>query len=337
MANNTLSMIRLQFTTPFHIGNERSDYGTGSALIHNDAIIAAIFYAWAQLGQSEWIPKKEEETCGFSVSSLFPYTTNEAKKIYFFPKPMVSLKNEEILETKLRKKLKKVKYVDAEIFVKMISGEVIPAEEKQVNSVFRSLTPIAESIVKSQVVPRVRVSRTGQDDTTIFYMERYYFAEGSGLYCLLQYDSEEIEKRVNAAFRYLGEEGIGTDRNIGNGKFLPSFGESLSLNIDIKKGLGINLGLYCPKDKDELNGMINHEDAGYDIIKRGGWLSEPYNTWRKKNVYMFSEGSIFCLPQKSIAGHVPVLGKLVNLQPTEKPAILPHPVWRSGKSLFIPF
>lgn len=337
MANNNLSIVLLQFTTPLHIGNERSDYATSSAYMHSDAMTAAIFYAWAQLGQVEWIPKTTEDIYGFSLSSLFPYTTNETKKVYFLPRPMVRIENEEIVDTKLRKKLKKVKYVDTVIFQKMLKGEGVPAREKDVNGIFRSIDPITHSIVDSQVIPRVSVSRSGQEDTVIFYMERNYFSEGSGLYCLLQYENAEIEKRVQIAFNYLGEEGIGTDRNIGNGKFIPSFGESLSLNIEAKAGLGINLGLYCPSSKDELSTMIGDKDAGYDFIKRGGWLSEPYNTWRKKNVYMLTEGSVFSLPVSDSNHKFPVFGKLVNLQPTEEPAVLAHPVWRCGKSLFVPF
>ena len=337
MPNRNLSIVRLQFNTPLHIANERIDYATSSAYMHSDAMTAAIYFAWAQLGQVEWIPKSPDEVYGFSLSSLFPYTTSETKQVYFLPRPMVRIENEEILDTKLRKKLKKVKYVDTVIFQKMLNGEGVPARENDVNGIFRSIAPISHSIVKSQVVPRVSVSRTGQDDTSIFYMERHYFNEGSGLYCLLQYDNEEIEKRVQIALNYLGEEGIGTDRNIGNGKFIPSFGESLSLNVEAKGGLGINLGLYCPSNKDELIAMIGHKDAGYDFIKRGGWLSEPYNTWRKKNVYMLTEGSVFSLPASDSDHQFPVFGKLVNLQPTEEPAVLPHPVWRSGKSLFVPF
>jgi len=337
MANNSLSIIRLQFSTPLHIGNERSDYGTGSAFMHSDSLTAAIFYAWAQLGQTDWIPKTVEDSYGFCMSSLFPYTTSETKHVYFFPRPMVSFKNEEIHETILRKKLKKIKYVDKAIFVKMLNGEGTPADEKGLQGIFRSLDPLTQTIVQSQVVPRVSVSRTGLEDTTIFYMERHYFTEGSGLYCLLQYENEEIENRVKIAFRYLGEEGIGTDRNIGNGKFIPSFGESLTFNVETRRGLGVNLGLYCPGNKDELASMITDKETGYDFIKRGGWLSEPYNTWRKKNVYMLSEGSIFSLPPIHASNRFPVLGKLVNLQPTEEPAVLEHPVWRSGKSLFVPF
>lgn len=337
MANNNLSIIRFQFSTPLHIGNERSDYGNGSAYLHSDALTAAIFYAWAQLGQVDWIPKKNEESFGFTTSSLFPYTTSEAKHVYFLPKPMLHYKNEEALETNLRKKLKKIKYVDTSIFQKMLCGESIPFAENGVHGIFRSLNTISENIIQSQIVPRVTVSRTGMEDTNIFYMERHYFTEGSGLYCLLQYDNEEFEKRVQIAIRYLGEEGIGTDRNVGNGKFIPWFGDDFVINVEDKLGLGVNLGLCCPSSKDELMLMINHKEAGYDCIKRGGWLSEPYNNWRKKNVYMLTEGSVFSMPKSSNPQPFPILGKLVNLQPTEEPAILSHPVWRSGKSLFIPF
>jgi CRISPR-associated protein Csm4 len=334
-----IPIIQLHFQTPLHISNERSDYAAGSTYLHSDALVAAIFFAWNQMGYSDWIPTEEQTDAGFTISSLFPFSTSGKQPVYFLPKPLIKLENEKIDDTVLRKKLKKVNWIDWDIFHQTVQGISMLALDKQVNGSFRSLQTLSEGpIISSNIIPRVRVSRAGKEDTSIFYMERHYFGTGSGLYALVQYHHPEAEYRVRTAFRFLGEEGIGTDRNIGNGKFVPIFGQSIVTNIPKTADMGINLGLYCPQSQEELSGMINHQDTGYDIIKRGGWLSEPYNTWRKKHVYMFKEGSAFYLgPTTVIDPLLPVKGKLTDLKPITVSDPLTHPVWRSGRTLFIPF
>ncbi|MCF6242960.1 MAG: hypothetical protein L3J74_16655, partial [Bacteroidales bacterium] len=76
----------------------------------------------------------------------------------------------------------------------------------------------------------------------------------------------------------------------------------------------------------------------YDFQKRGGWITDSgLNTFRKNTVQMFSESSVF-LQNKDVEKEF-VLGKIVDLKPKlnyEHLGIEAHPIWRSGKAIFIP-
>ncbi|MFT4154569.1 type III-A CRISPR-associated RAMP protein Csm4 [Parafilimonas sp.] len=335
-----LDIIQLNFTTPLHIGNERADYASGHAILHSDAFTAAIFFAWDRLGFPEWIPTAENPDTGFAISSLFPYTTVSGQPVYFLPKPLILIRSLNVLDdTSLRKKLKKVAWIDRELFTAYTQRKLlsVPVEENIVGNFQASIALKPQgAFMESNVVPRAAVSRTGEEDTAIFYIERFYFKPHSGLYCLASFANNEIRKRFQAAIRFLGDEGIGTDRNIGNGKFEPKFGDVWPLPETGSFSYGINLGLFCPESSEQLTGMIAGEDAGYDFIKRGGWLSEPYNTWRKKNVYMFKEGSCFKMENCATFNGLPVGGKMWDVRPTETIPVITHPVWRNGRTIFIP-
>lgn len=346
------SIVRLFFTTPLHIGNERSDYALANFIMHSDAFMAAIFHAWSRLGWDHLIPADAQSSPGFFISSLFPFVKLDDKHYcYFLPKPRwrpsgddkLNGNDEHTKNTKLRKMFKKVAYVDWTLFQKMLSGE--STQSSVPAGVFCSTNKdvFAEPIIQGQVVPRATVSRTGKEDTVIFYMERYYFrSDKTGLYCLIHYEDNNLRPKVEAAIRMLGKEGIGTDRNIGNGKFRPEFTDEVP-TIDIKSAKepqhAVNLGLFCPESYHEFQNMIDVHDplVSYDLIRRSGWLSEPYQTWRKRAVYMFKEGSVFRLPANIQNSQTLVKGRMVDLRPQQVQPPITHPVWRCGRTLFVPF
>lgn len=336
MANH-LSVFRLKFNAPLHIGNNQEDYASGSAMVNSDAMYAAIFQAWAMLGKAEWIPAHETEDFGFTLSSLFPFSKNASESYnYYLPRPLFTstIHKKETLETVIRKKIKKAQWVDLQLFSEILSGKQSPISKSNFNGSFWSATEInTEPFITSRVMPRSAVSRFGEEDTKIFYIERYYFAENAGLYFFIDCQDEVIFKRVEAAMRFLGDEGLGTDRNIGHGKFSFDTTEAPVISLASNQNLAISLGLFCPETKEQLEDMLNHEKAGYELVKRGGWLSEPYNTWRKKNIYFFKEGSCFSVPGLNQSWLIS--GKNADLRP-EKVQVN-HPVWRCGKTLLLTF
>lgn len=77
--------------------------------------------------------------------------------------------------------------------------------------------------------------------------------------------------------------------------------------------------------------MIEGDYVAYDLIRRGGWITDSgYNTFRKNIIYAFSPASIFNFTTQNIA----INGKIVDLCP--KGIALSHPIWRCGKSIFLP-
>ena len=71
---------------------------------------------------------------------------------------------------------------------------------------------------KSQVNQRVSVPRMDGQDADPFFFNWTYYREKSGLYCLMDAKGDKYNEIVTL-FELLGETGIGTDRNVGGGKF----------------------------------------------------------------------------------------------------------------------
>jgi CRISPR/Cas system CSM-associated protein Csm4 (group 5 of RAMP superfamily) len=82
------------------------------------------------------------------------------------------------------------------------------------------------------------------------------------------------------------------------------------------------------------------DDSRFELIRRGGWITtQPYMTYRKKSIQMFREGSVFSLPKtRAVVENSFKAGKTVDLRPElpEGMKQVEHPVWRVGKSIFIP-
>lgn len=329
-------VLQFWFKTPLHISNERADYASGESVIQSDTLLAAVYHSWARLGKASWIEDDASSESPIIVSSMFPFaSTSDQEQVYFFPRPLLNHNGRISQEADpvLRKQLKKVQWVDASLFGAMVHRQEQPTAT--VYGKFQSVfSDLAHPFVSSNVIPRVTVPRDNRE-TTIFYTERYYFSEGCGLYAIVQGSEQSIE-RLQVALRLLQEEGIGTDRNVGNGKFEYVIKEQLPLK-PATGDYGISLGLYCPATFESLRETVGPDKARYDLVRRGGWLSEPYGSWRKKGVYMFRPGSCLKLSLLNQSeAHLPYMGKLVDVRPTGVLPAIEHPVYRSGRTLFIP-
>ncbi len=366
-ANGTkFDIVRLHFTAPLHLSDARpNDYGNSQRMVHSDALMAAICQAWAMLGKADWIPEKITEVVdnkevtidakspGFVLSSLFPFHGGKIADpergvkdlplpIYFLPKPY--FRNEKDPpgnnpEPGEAKKFKKVQYVDTAFFSDFLNQEAPPDDSlglKAIKGAYRSKELVALSddqaeFLTADVVPRI-VKPRDESEPEPFYMERLYFRHNSGLWAIVQYDDTldraEAKHRLSAALNYLADNGIGTDRAIGNGTFRWKSG-TVNLTLPKTGNYAVNLSLFCPDSPDSLQTLLD-DTARYDLVKRGGWLSEPHNTYRKCSVWMFREGGLMRMDSRKPT----LLGKIVDLQPD----ILQnqHPVWRSGRALWLP-
>ena len=217
MGSHTFKVFKLHFTTPLHISNEKDDYGISLKSIESDTMYAAITATLDKLGEK--IPANGD--LGSSISSLFPFyqRDKDSDAVLFFPKPLKQpLIN--IPDSTLRKLVKKISWMDKEYFEKHINGTPINVEEdiKNIAGEFllkdKSILPNNGKFISSQVDIHARVDRKGED-TRPYYMDRLYFKDYSGLYFLAEGDTALIEKALDL----LQHEGIGTDRNVGNGAF----------------------------------------------------------------------------------------------------------------------
>ena len=338
-----MKTITLSFRDALHLSNRRGDYGRSEGMIHSDTLHAAILDMWRWMGHIEWIDAHKDQ---FVCSSLFPVAgISENEPVYFFPKPYFlapGMQKSDDLEVK---KLKKLQWLDWNIFRRWTQGATFDFFPAYLRSEFAAekwpATLEKKLPLERDVVPRAQVSRS-EDDTTIYYVERLYFGPDCGLFGLIHADTNEIEAKCLAALRLLGDQGIGTDRNIGMGQF--SLGERKDGFSNSNPNQGnflLSLGLFCPEERAAFLEMIEGETPRYELIQRGGWLGEPYNTYRKRSVQMLKEGSLLAhLPDKTkqIAPGWYVMGKLWDLAPQQQYLPLDHPVthpvYRSGKTLF---
>ncbi len=327
--NKCYKTILLSFNSPVHFSGTRpNEYTSSEITIKSDTLIAAIMQAWSIMGHSDWIPKSTQEFGHFNLiaSNLFPYTTlNNNEQLYFLPKMRLKNKMENSIDNSIGKKMKKILYLDHYIYEALANGIFNEVHQDHLKGKFMSSKPINTELWESNVVARIKKS-WDQSDPSLFYTDRITFKEGCGLYFIYEAD-EAMQHKLYLALDYLAEEGLGTDRSVGNGKFTWSLGE-LTMNQPINANAMSNLSLYLPANFQELTDMLQH-DPMYEMTKRGGWISEPYHSLRKKTVYMFTEGSVFYNNNFQS-----VYGRVIDL----KPAIdaISHPIWRDGRALFIP-
>lgn len=332
----TFNVYKLHFTSPLHIGDERLDYGSSQKYLHSDSMYAAITSVLANVGYE--VPGNGD--LGFHISSLFPFyqKSKSDSPVYFFPK----LKKQAVPPSsfqRLAKKIKKIEWVDFDNFIRMINGQDCLFEnfnktEENIKSGFFTKESLpSDGFITSEVMQRVQVPRYGIEgaaaDAEPFYMERVFFKDESGLFFIASGSNLDL---LEKALNILSNEGIGTDRTIGQGFF--RF-ESSNMTIEYSESESVtNMSMFCPESKSQLKNMLKESlSVAYDFKKRGGWITTaPFNTFRKNSVYMFTEGSVFSHPSKT---GVISLGSVVDLKPSSVNN-LNHPVFRSGKAIFIP-
>lgn len=349
MIPQNLTVYKLKLTSPLHIsrGRDDDDYSKSHTIIHSDTLKSALF-STAILLKPE-LQKQENGQSFFNsflLSSAFPYY----KDTLFLPKPKGKLPITNIKDNEpsydFKKELKKVDYIDIDLFLQLFNA----SNNKLINTDDIPFKIIGEFIVKpdfekkedlkiykSEVQERVYIRKFNEiydpnDKKYIFsdpfIVDKIYFMENTGLYFILV-EKENFDKNFfKNVLEHLGVFGIGTDRNVGNGHFVIEKIDTINLTFTSNTKYLMNLSLYLPT-KSEVENFTNA--CQYKIIKRGGWISNIVDLEMlkkgqlKKSVYMIEEASVF-------ENNFEYVGKLVDLR-TEN---INHPVWREGRSLFVP-
>lgn len=199
MAKKQFTVYRLHFTSPLHIGDAREDYGISLKTLSSDTLYAALTATLAKMGAI--LP--DDGDLGCVISSLFPYRKDAqpTTPTYYFPKPL-GVRYPKDLKPEDFKKAKKMQWLDLPQFEKALYGQPVEVCDNP-------------DFIKSEVSERVLVSRDYSEDSKPFYMDRVCFEGDSGLFFIAEGDTTMIDK----ALPLLALEGIGTDRNVGNGFF----------------------------------------------------------------------------------------------------------------------
>jgi CRISPR-associated protein Csm4 len=336
--------IKLRFLAPLHLGRGREELDKSELIYHSDSLKSAI-YAVGISHFEEWQDAGRFFN-GFRISSCFPYAADE----FFLPRPKLPAKIEfkgvDVNES--AKRAKNILFLSWKVFQEFVAQEngTINASEENITSDHTFLCENPQtcrlteengnrrniSFISREVQQRVKVAREGkQKDSIPFYIDRIRFHDACGLYFLVQFTDEKLKPQVLTALKILGENGIGTDRTVGNGIF--EFDEINGIsNLEYMASNNTNrhipLGLFLPQEK-EYKG-IDLGQSTWTLLKRGGYMggSEVENLihLRKKSIYMFGEGSVFYSRDT-------LEGKFVDLKPDWDQPL--HPVWRCGMPVII--
>lgn len=331
MAKTSFNVYRLHFTTPVHLGDSREDYSKSYVTMSSDAMYAAITACLAKIGEK--IP--DDGDLGCAISDLFPYYQKQAenaKPIYFLPRPLYQ-SLPQLKDISKAKSIKKVKWLDVTYMQKVLNGAALfDGDGKDLDDIqgdFLCHEKINSKFITSQVSERVTITRNYSEDAVPFYMERVSFAEQSGLYFLSTGNNELIEKGLSI----LQNEGLGTDRSVGNG-FFEFFIDKIELDLPVDKDYVVSLSHFIPESEGQLKEMISEKKSAYILERRGGWItSNPKFSVRKNVIYLFQSGSVFHYKTDSWTS----LGRIVDLCPKLPDSMaIGHPVWRCGRSILLP-
>lgn len=312
--------------TPLHIGTGKENYDFSSSELQSDTLSAALS---AIKIQTQGCTDMEAFMDSFILSSAYPYLGNH----YFLPKPQgkINIAVTDADEYVSRKRIKKLKYIEINLWNDLIAGKTLYIQAAQIKGAFL-LADSSEANwstpYKAQVNQRVTVPRDFGKEAEPFFFEWTYFQENAGLFCLLEADNKTQEEILNL-FQQLGEIGLGTDKNIGGGKFEIETTQLSIPDVD-EANATLLLSLYVPTEEELIR--LNLADSRYELLQRGGYISGSqdvkFRHLRKKSVYMFNAGSV-------LATNTPIRGKIIDLRPDWKDEQL-HPVYRSGKPLVVP-
>lgn len=353
----TYQIYRLNFKTQLHLGRATGAAQTGSlglekteTYISADTLFSAICQTWATFYDAASLtdflkPYTEQSpTLPFTLTSAFPYADN----VYFFPIPLTFRVSEETADD-LKKKIKKVRFISESIFQNIISDDLpnfykkdlingenvwISADEKEQLKNVLLTTKELEQLEKAKdhklkkllgkklnvwtTSTRPRVTIGAQNaGSEIWHVQTVQFNTNCGLWFAAKYDSDATKHKIETLLRVLGDNGIGGERNAGYGQF--EFAPAqLEIPTDEKSEQFVTLSPICPNSAEQL-AEIRKGDVAYNINTLSGWLGAHGTAKKRKQVNMFSEGSVLNTCDETI-------GRLVNLQPNN----WTHPVYRYG-------
>ena len=321
----TYTLIKLKEMSPLHVGTGKENYDFSASHLHSDTLSAALA---AMKVRHEGEEGLKEFMDSFVISSAFPYVGDH----FFLPRPLgkIDMKVDDCDEYISRKKLKSIKFIEQDLWKSLVAGkQVIVSISQLKNGFLLSNGTGFKQPYKSAVHQRVTVPRSDELDAEPFFFDWTFFDKNAGLYCLIDATGEKLEELVRL-FELLGEYGIGTDKNVGGGKFTVETQSFIMPEIPDAHDQML-LSLYIPTE-DELS-FIDLENSRYELCQRGGYMagSQENDFWhlRKKSVYMLGVGSIL----KTTAV---LKGKVVDLQPADYNDSRMHPVYRSGKPFVVP-
>ncbi len=321
------NIIKLKFLSPVHWGRGIGQaYDTSESILHSDTISGALCSGYISLYGDKDV---KEFLQSFNISSSFPFDGST----YFLPVPkgFKRFTNTEEGENQNTKAIKRIENIDIDVFSKLQEHQEILFSGKNLSPDGKLLYdgPAPDyDVFKNSMQDRVMIPRSDAGDTIPYHLERKHFHENCGLYFLFTVQPEYQETFINV-LDFIGSQGIGTDKSVGNGQFTFDRDVIQITNPKHESSSYLTLSLFCPTRQEAS--FIKLNESYFELLKRGGFLAgtsvDRFRHLRKKSIYMFSEGSVLKGPENK--------GKIIDLKPDWNDEEM-HPVYRDGRGFSIP-
>jgi CRISPR-associated protein Csm4 len=332
---------RLSFRAPLHVGARGVGLEESRAHVPADTLFSALCTMWREFYDVKALKDLLDVFTAdaatpkpFHLTSAFPY----AGSVRFFPRPRVPQALAHAGAD--AKKLRAVRFVSERIFTQLAHGGAPALLTVQRDSIWIDQDDVAALqpwrtddddylFWRRRVVPRVTLDRI-TSASALWHFGSVVFAKGrngkdAGLWFAAQVQ-DDYRPRFEAALRLLGDSGLGGERGAGHGLFTCANPTADSLPDVADADHFITLAPCCPQ-KPEVAQLIAGRYTAYELLTRRGWAGSPEaGNLRRKQVWMFGEGSVLCGAADTRAG------RLVEVTPVDNEGnnVSPHPVWRYG-------
>jgi len=341
------TIIRISLTTryPFHFGRRGVGLNETEVTLAADALFSAMCNSMFLLEGDQVVQDMlatfptfaQPATPPFRITSLMPSKAG----IDLLPMPAlrISLPGKGL---EARKEIKSIRWVSRSLFQRLVRGEALNQTPAYVEPNTNRLYTVQNGEVwvskneqealggedallwATAIRPRVTVDRISSQ-SNVFSSGSVHFAKDVSLYALIRWEKDDstLQDRVEAAFRALGDDGIGGERAYGYGHFEPDFTASTD-------DLGATAGNYFTTLSPYLPQQNEREVFGgfssYAIDLRRGWITRHgYNNLRRPTLRMVESASVLHKPKSAT-----VTGCLGDVTPSEMYTMRRYTVYRYG-------
>lgn len=287
---------KLSFHSALHVDSRGSgEPETAEEFIRSDTLSGALCLSWSTIF-GETNPEFFMDP-PFRVSSAFPFIGD----FLFYPAPAWRIWAGDLVGAD-RKRFKSVRWLSQGVFDRLLDGQEITSGEIDILPGGAALTfeefETAPELKEARAWAmserqRVSVDRLGVGDGGLFFFALQFFAPSAGLWFVAGMDEAEAG-RFRGALDFLGDTGIGADRNSGLGHFRVAEDEVYSPPAGRNRNGYTTLSLFNPGSKEDLDRLLN--PSAYRLTTRSGWITGA--TIGRPPIRVFAEGSYFSVKPK---------------------------------------
>lgn len=255
-------------------------------------------------------------------SDGLPYIQDE----YYLPKPVIYIgKGNDDGNSVVKKAYKNLKYIAVSQLKNYLHGDLDLTKTRDIKKLGHTEMKVSANIKSGEDTIQYRNGEENSSEALPYRIGIYRFNNGSGLYIVVGYESDEDLSFIEDLLMSLSYSGIGGRRSAGLGRFEMKFGKPSEILFNALENNNSKFQMLISQAlplEDELADAM--DSATYSLVKRSGFVSSTnYSNEfrRKKDLYVFAAGSVF---------HHRFKGDVYDVSDGGR-----HPVYRYAKPLFV--